>query len=137
MNVLLPYLDEYWREMVSVRALDRLNLALTSYPQNAPLSCRPDWKLAGGEKPGASLQAMQEHVLDRYQQDITRIEVQLSDENSGKAGNADKRCMMEARLAGLQPIAVNHHGETQDEAFRGAARKLLHALEHSMARSPS
>ena len=68
MNVLLPYLDEYWREMVSVRALDRLNLALTSYPQNAPLSCRPDWKLAGGEKPGASLQAMQEHVLDRYQQ---------------------------------------------------------------------
>ena len=68
MNVLLPYLDEYWREMVSVRALDRLNLALTSYPQNAPLSCRPDWKLADGEKPGASLQAMQEHVLDRYQQ---------------------------------------------------------------------
>ena len=73
-------------------------------------------------------------MLDRFQQDITRIEVQLSDENSGKAGNADKRCMMEARLAGLQPIAVNHHGESQDEAFRGAARKLLHALEHSMGK---
>ena len=73
-------------------------------------------------------------VLDRFQQDITRIEVQLTDENSGKTGNADKRCMMEARLAGLQPIAVNHHGDTQDEAFRGAARKLLHALEHSMGK---
>ena len=73
-------------------------------------------------------------VLDRFQQDITRIEVQLSDENSGKTGNADKRCMMEARPAGMQPIAVNHHGETQDEAFRGAARKLLHALEHSMGK---
>jgi ribosome-associated translation inhibitor RaiA len=73
-------------------------------------------------------------VLDRFQQDITRIEVQLNDENSGKAGNADKRCMMEARLAGLQPIAVNHHADTQDEAFRGAARKLLHALEHSMGK---
>ena len=73
-------------------------------------------------------------MLDRFQQDITRIEVQLSDENSGKAGNADKRCMMEARLAGLQPIAVNHHAESQDEAFRGAARKLLHALEHSMGK---
>jgi predicted TIM-barrel fold metal-dependent hydrolase len=66
MNVLLPYLDEYWREMVSVRALDRLNLSLTSYPQNAPISCRPDWKLDKGRKPGSSLSAMQEHVLDRY-----------------------------------------------------------------------
>ena len=35
MGVLLPYLDDYWREMVSVRALDRLNLSLTSYPQIA------------------------------------------------------------------------------------------------------
>jgi predicted TIM-barrel fold metal-dependent hydrolase len=67
MNVLLPYLDEYWREMVRVRALDRLNLSLTSYPQNAPLSCRPDWKLDNGRKPGSSLEAMQAHVLDRYQ----------------------------------------------------------------------
>src|SRR3954471_14880504 len=67
MGVLLPYLDDYWREMVSIRALDRLNLSLTSYPQNAPLSCRPDWKLAEGHRPGSSLEAMQAHVLDRYQ----------------------------------------------------------------------
>jgi len=55
MGVLLPYLDDYWREMVSVRALDRLNLSLTSYPQNSPLSCRPDWLLPGGAKAGSSL----------------------------------------------------------------------------------
>ena len=73
-------------------------------------------------------------TLDRFQQDITRIEVQLSDENSGKAGDADKRCMMEARLAGHQPVAVNHHAVTQDEAFRGAARKLLNALDHIMGK---
>jgi predicted TIM-barrel fold metal-dependent hydrolase len=68
MKVLLPYLDDYWREMVSVRALDRLNLNLTSYPQNAPISCRPDWKLDDGRPPGSSLAAMQQHVLDRYHQ---------------------------------------------------------------------
>ena len=73
-------------------------------------------------------------TLGRFQQDITRIEVQLSDENSGKSGNADKRCMMEARLAGHQPIAVNHHAETQDEAFRGSARKLLNALDHTLGK---
>jgi uncharacterized protein len=66
MSVLVPYLDDYWREMVRVRALDRLNLSLTSYPDNAPISCRPDWKL-DGKKAGSSLLAMQNHVLDRYQ----------------------------------------------------------------------
>lgn len=79
-----------------------------------------------------------EHLTDtlgRFEQDITRVEVQLSDENSGKAGAADKRCMMEARLAHHQPVAVSHHGETQDEAFRGAARKLLHALDHALGKS--
>ena len=65
MGVLLPYLDDYWREMVSVRALDRLNLSLTSYPQNSPLSCRPDWLLPGGRRRAPRSQAMQDHVLDR------------------------------------------------------------------------
>ena len=64
MAALLPYLDDYWREMVSIRALDRLNLSLTSYPQNSPLSCRPDWKPADGSKPGSSLSALQQHLLD-------------------------------------------------------------------------
>jgi uncharacterized protein len=67
MSVLMPYLDDYWREMVSVRALDRLNLTLTSYPLNAPLSCRPDWALDQGRKPGSSLDAMRTHVLDPCQ----------------------------------------------------------------------
>jgi ribosome-associated translation inhibitor RaiA len=74
-------------------------------------------------------------TLDRFQQDVIRVEVQLADENSsGKAGNADKRCMMEARLAQHQPVAVVHHGADQDEAFRGAARKLLHALDHTLSK---
>jgi ribosome-associated translation inhibitor RaiA len=73
-------------------------------------------------------------TLARFQQDITRIEVQLSDENQAKGGEGDKRCMLEARLANHDPIAVNHHGANQDEAFRGAARKLLHALDHTLGK---
>src|SRR4051794_26445384 len=67
MSILLPYLDDYWREMVEVRALDRLNLSLTSYPKGAPITCRPDWRPVDGRWPGTSLDAMREHVLDRYQ----------------------------------------------------------------------
>lgn len=73
-------------------------------------------------------------ALARFRQEITRVEVQLSDENSGKKGTANKRCMLEARLNGRDPLAVNHHGETQDEAFRGATQKLVRLLEHTLGK---
>ena len=68
--------------------------------------------------------------LARFKQDITRVEVQLSDESSGRKGATDTRCMLEARLTGHDPVAVSHYAETQDEAFRGATQKLMRAIEH-------
>jgi ribosome-associated translation inhibitor RaiA len=77
---------------------------------------------------------LNEH-LARFDQDITSIEVQLTDENHGtKGGSVDKRCMMEARVTGRAPIAVNNHAPDQDLAFRGAAEKLSHALEHAFGK---
>ncbi|HWI80752.1 HPF/RaiA family ribosome-associated protein [Ramlibacter sp.] len=73
-------------------------------------------------------------ALARFRREITRIEVQLTDENRGKGGSDDKRCMLEARLTGHDPVAVNHHGETQDLAIRGACQKLLRALEHTLGK---
>jgi hypothetical protein len=73
-------------------------------------------------------------VLARFDQDLTRVEVQLSDQNSGKSGGADKRCMLEARLAGREPVAVHHDGQTQDEAFRGATQRLVHLLDHTLGK---
>ena len=72
-------------------------------------------------------------TLNRFRDDVTRVEVHLSDENSEKSGG-DKRCMMEARLARHQPIAVNHHAPSMDEAFRGATSKLKRALENTLGR---
>ncbi len=72
--------------------------------------------------------------LARFSQEITRIEVQLSDENTAKGGAADKRCMMEARINGHEPLAVNHHAENQDLAFRGAAQKLVRMLDHTLGK---
>lgn len=73
-------------------------------------------------------------ALTRFSQDITRIEVQMSDENGGQKGVADKRCMLEARLTGREPVAVSHHGQTQDEAFRGATQRLIHLLDHLLGK---
>lgn len=70
--------------------------------------------------------------LRRFKDDITRIEVHMSEENSDKASNSHKRCTMEARLAHHEPVAVNHDASSQDLAFRGASDKLKRLLEHTL-----
>ena len=73
--------------------------------------------------------------LSRFDQDITAIEVQLSDENhADKGGASDKRCMLEARMAGHAPVAVTHFASNQDLALRGAAEKLARALDHKLGK---
>lgn len=75
------------------------------------------------------------HALGRYEDRITRVEVFLADENSrDKMREGDKRCVMEARLAGLKPISVRHHEDTVRESFEGAAQKLLHLVEKTIGR---
>lgn len=63
MKALLPYMSEAWREMIITRGTDGLDLA--SYPPNAPLACRPDWRRKG-EKPGASLELLRSEALDGF-----------------------------------------------------------------------
>ena len=60
---------------------------------------------------------------------ITRIELHLSDENGRKGGQSDKRCLLEARLEGKQPIAVTNNANTYKEAVDGAIDKLKASLE--------
>ena len=72
--------------------------------------------------------------FSRFKDDITRIEVHMSDENGEKISADHTRCMMEARLANREPVAVNHHAANQDEAFRGASDKLKRVLEHTLGK---
>ena len=51
-----------------------------------------------------------EEKLARFSEHITRIEVHLSDVNAARESAADKRCLIEARLAGREPTAVSHRG---------------------------
>lgn len=77
---------------------------------------------------------LNEH-LGRFRADINSIEVQLTDENHGAKGGAiDKRCMLEARIPGHEPVAVTNFAENQDLAIRGAATKLERALEHTLGK---
>lgn len=94
-----------------------------------------DNHIQGGEQLTRQVEATVEGALSRFGDRITRVEVHLGDESSGsKARENDKRCVMEARLAGLQPITVSHQGTTIDQALNGAADKLEQTLDRTLGR---
>ncbi len=94
-----------------------------------------DSNIEGNERLAQQVEAVVRDALDRFSAQITRVEVHLSDENSDKKGGAeDKRCLLEARLAGLQPIAVSYEAATLDQAVDGAIEKLKRSLDSTLGR---
>lgn len=72
--------------------------------------------------------------LHRFGDDLTRVEIHLSDEAHGVAHGGDKRCLMEARLAHHQPLVVTQHALDMDAAFRGASDKLKRLIDSKLGR---
>ena len=82
----------------------------------------------------AEVEALVTSAVSRVADRVSRVQVHLGDENSRKGGSNDKRCMIEARPAGQQPVAVTHKAATLDEALDGAAEKLGNLLESKFGR---
>src|SRR6476659_2515532 len=82
----------------------------------------------------AQLKDILSEELSRFNEHITRLEVHLSDENGNKDSEDDKKCMIEARLKGRQPIAVSDVANTYDEAVNGAIDKLKISLDTILGR---
>jgi ribosome-associated translation inhibitor RaiA len=76
-----------------------------------------------------------EDALSRFSDRITSVDVHLSNQNSEQQdGNDSLRCMIEAHLEGLQPIAVNDQAATLDQAVDGATDKLTHLIDHTLGK---
>ena len=88
-----------------------------------------DHNVSGSKDLIASATSLISEELSRFSDQITRVEVHLSDENGHKEGLNDKRCMLEARLAGLKPIAVTDQADTLEQAVSGAIDKLITSLD--------
>jgi len=93
-----------------------------------------DHHITGSPELAGRVQALVRDALERYSDRITRVEVHLNDLNSVKGGSNDKRCVMEARLAGLGPVAVNHEAQNLNLAIDGAMEKLERAIEHKLGK---
>ena len=93
-----------------------------------------DAHVDGHERLVAHVRDTIEQALARFDEYVTRVEVHLSDENGGKSGQHDHRCMLEARLKDRQPVAVTDHAAALEQAVHGAAHKLAHLLNSTLGR---
>ncbi|MCB9252840.1 MAG: HPF/RaiA family ribosome-associated protein [Flavobacteriales bacterium] len=93
-----------------------------------------DHNVNGKNSVSGPITAMIEKELKRFSSYVTRVEAHLSDENAAKEGQNDKRCVLEARVEGMQPIAVSSSGNTRDQAVKGAVEKLKAALDTKIGR---
>lgn len=94
-----------------------------------------DRHIAGHETLASGVEQTLRAALDRFGDKVTRLEVHLSDEDSAaKSGTMDKRCVLEARVAGWQPLAVSDQAATINQAVSGAATKLISLLESELGK---
>jgi hypothetical protein len=73
-------------------------------------------------------------AVARFGEQIMRIEVHQSDENSQKSADGGSRCMLEARVTNYQPNAVSHPPAPLHQAISGAAEKLRRAVDSALGR---
>jgi ribosome-associated translation inhibitor RaiA len=73
-------------------------------------------------------------ALERFEERITRVEVHVRDVNGPKEGDDDKHCTMEARIGGLDPMAVTADGPDAMAAVAAAAAKLQRKIQSDLER---
>jgi ribosome-associated translation inhibitor RaiA len=93
-----------------------------------------DHNIQGNEALIAKFSSTIKSALVRESDHITSVQVHLSDENGDKSGKNDKRCMIEARLEGRQPIVVTDHAANLNQALDGATDKLISMIESILGR---
>ena len=74
---------------------------------------------------------IKEH-LERYDEHITRIEAHLSDENGSKNAGDDKKCLLEVRKKGADPIVVSSVEATMHQAVKSASEKMASLIEKAL-----
>ncbi len=95
---------------------------------------RTDNHIENDQQLSDRVRAEVEAVLQpRFGEQLRRVEVYLQDMNSHKGG-VDKRCSIEAHLAGMHPIAVHDEAAHLEQAITNAVDKLARVLEKSVER---
>lgn len=91
--------------------------------------------LVGRQAMVESLEATVRDRLSRFEDRLTRVELHVGDENGDRSGGNDKRCQIEARPAGHDPVSVTDQADSIDQAAAGALGKLTTVLERTFGKA--
>ena len=89
-----------------------------------------DNQVASDSERDARLEEQVKQRLARFEDRITDVEIHVSDAQ----GASDMRYTLEARMAGVPPVAVADNGATVDRAVLNAAKKAARALDHQVGK---
>jgi len=88
-----------------------------------------DKNIQGTEKLEAVISEKINHNFKQFAENITRIEIHLSDENANKSGADDIQCKIEARIEGVQPVMVVSKNSSKEIAVDNAINKMKASLD--------
>jgi ribosome-associated translation inhibitor RaiA len=80
------------------------------------------------------VQSVVENAIGRFEDQVHRVEVHLSNEQAQKGADGGNRCMMEAHVTGYAPVVVNEHAVNLHQAITQAGGKLKRALDSALGR---
>ncbi|MFN5457144.1 HPF/RaiA family ribosome-associated protein [Bradyrhizobium sp.] len=119
---------------MSAKSILRRLLLLQLEERRMLIDIRTDGNVAGGEQLSQDVKASLHAVLHRHEDQIRRIDVQLSDAVSHKTSHDDKSCKIEVHRDGGEPIVAAHQDSFMEQAVRGAVHKLKRALDHAFGK---
>lgn len=93
-----------------------------------------DNHIDGNERLHVYMEDKLNESLKRFSSHITRLEIHLADENGARTGGNDKRCVLEAHVEGIKPIAVTAHADDIERAVNEAITKLKSALDTTLGK---
>lgn len=70
-----------------------------------------------------------QNQLARFDENITRVVVFLSDENASREAGNDKKCILEVRPKGQDPLVVTTVTDSIHQSVKSAAEKMFLTLE--------
>ncbi len=90
----------------------------------------------GRERLVESVEATVRDHLSRFSDRLSRVEIHLSDVN-GDRGGQDKRCVIEVRPNGLDPLVATDQADTIAGAVSGAIGKSVAVLDRTFGKIAS
>lgn len=93
-----------------------------------------DKNVKGSEAKASAFTDQIKKELNRFSAHITRIEVHLSDEDGPADRGETKRCLLEARVEGLAPLAVRSQAASEGQALSQAIDKMKSSLDSAIGK---